>query len=450
MTTAPVATPPATPAPSISVTDKRTSKEARKPLFAAGVGTFIEFFDYASYSFLATTIAVVFFPQDNPSLAVLQTFALFAVSFAMRPIGALFWGHFGDRIGRKTTLAITIIGIGIATTTIGLLPGYATIGLWAPVLLVMMRLFQSFCTAGEYSGAAVMLAEFAPVNKRARFVSAVPIGCALGFLAASLVASFLYAQLDADAMTSWGWRVPFLLAAPMTLLGIYLRTKIDETPAFKEAQEKGELTKQPLADIFRKHRKILIRTIAIMGINSTGYYLVLGYMATYLQTEVGLTAFQASIIMTTSLIVYLPFLYIGASLADRIGRKKVLMASAVGFLLLSYPVFVLLGIGSFAGAMALQILMVAIFSMNDSTFPTYFSEAFPASVRYSGFALPFNIGVALFGGTAPLLAQWLISSTGNAVMPAFIMIGVAAIGFTALLTARETAPHLQKDPTLVP
>jgi MFS transporter, MHS family, proline/betaine transporter len=423
---------------------KAASKQARKPMFAAGIGTFIEFFDYASYSYLATTIAVVFFPQDNPSLAVLQTFALFAVSFAMRPVGALFWGHFGDRIGRKTTLSLTIIGIGLATTLVGLLPGYDTIGLWAPVLLVMARLFQSFCTAGEYSGAAVMMAEYAPVDKRARFISVVPIGCALGFLAASTVSTVLYGQLDEAAMNDWGWRIPFLLAAPMTLLGIYLRAKIDETPVFVEAKSKGEITKNPAGQVFRKHWRPLVRTLAVMGINATGYYLVLGYMATYLEVQVGLSSFQASMIMTTALLVYLPFLYIGASLADRIGRKKVLLASALGFLVLSYPVFLLLGVSNFAGAMALQILLVAIFSMNDSTFPTFFSEAFPANVRYSGFALPFNIGVALFGGTAPLLAAWLISITGNSTMPAFLMMGVAAIGTTALIASRETAPHLQK------
>lgn len=421
-----------------------TAQQARKPLFAASVGTFIEFFDYASYSYLATTIAVVFFPPGNTSAALLQTFALFAISFAMRPIGALFWGHFGDKIGRKKTLALTIIGIGIATTLIGLLPGYATIGFWAPALLVILRLFQSFCTAGEYSGAAVMLSEFAPPARRARYISAVPIGCALGFLAASVVASGLHGALDDTAMASWGWRVPFLLAAPMTLLGIYLRTRIDETPVFLAAQEQGEISKVPALDVFRLHWKPLLRTIAIMGINATGYYLVLGYMATYLEVQVGLTSFQASIIMTTSLIIYLPLLYCGASLADRFGRKRVLMASALGFLTLSYPIFLLLGVSGFAGAMALQLVLVATFSLNDSTFATYFTEAFPANVRFSGFALPFNIGVALFGGTGPLIAAWLITRTGDNAMPAFVMMAVAAIGVTALLSARETAPNLAK------
>jgi len=413
---------------------------ARRPLFAASAGTFIEYFDYASYSYLATTIAVVFFPPGNPAVALVQTFALFALSFAMRPIGALFWGHFGDKIGRKRTLAITIIGIGFATTCIGLLPGYATIGFWAPALLVILRLFQSFCTAGEYSGAAVMLAEFAPADKRARYISAVPIGCAIGFLAASTVASILNGQLGSDAMAEWGWRIPFLLAAPMTLIGIYLRTRIHETPVFLATQEKGELTKLPALVVFRKHWRPLLRTLAVMGINATGYYLVLGYMQTYLEVEVGLSAFEASIIMTTSLLVYLPLLYAGAYLADRFGRKTVLMASAVIFLALSYPIFLLLGVSGFAGAMALQLVLVATFSLNDSTFATYFTEAFPANVRFSGFAIPFNFGVALFGGTGPLLAAWLIAETGNNTMPAFVMMAVAAMGVVALFFTKETKP----------
>lgn len=426
---------------SSSQTTAPAQTAAKKPLFAASVGTFIEYFDYASYSYLATTIAVVFFPPGNPAVALVQTFALFALSFAMRPIGALFWGHFGDKIGRKRTLAITIIGIGFATTCIGLLPGFATIGFWAPALLVLLRLFQSFCTAGEYSGAAVMLAEYAPADKRARYISAVPIGCAIGFLAASTVATVLNGQLGPDAMAEWGWRIPFLLAAPMTLIGIYLRTRIHETPVFLKAQEKGELTKLPGLVVFRKHWKPLLRTLAVMGINATGYYLVLGYMQTYLEVEVGLSGFEASIIMTTSLLIYLPFLYAGAYLADRFGRKTVLMASAVIFLTLSYPIFLLLGAGGgFAAAMALQILLVATFSLNDSTFATYFTEAFPANVRFSGFAIPFNFGVALFGGTGPLVAAWLIAETGNNTMPAFVMMAVALLGVIALFFTKETKP----------
>lgn len=434
-----------TPPAADELSEKEAARYARKPMAAAALGTFIEFFDYASYSYLATTLAVVFFPQDDPGLAIIQTFALFAVSFAMRPLGALFWGHFGDRIGRKQTLAITIIGIGLATTLIGLLPGYAVIGVWAPLLLVLLRLFQSFCTAGEYSGAAVMVSEYAPKAKRARFISAIPISCAAGFLAASVVASILYGQLDAQTMNDWGWRIPFLLAAPMTVVGVLLRSRIDETPVFKEAQEAGTIAKTPMKDVFVKHWKPLICMIAIMGINASGYYLVLGYMATYLEVQVGLSAFHASIIMTTALIVYLPLLFVGATLADKYGRKPVLLTGSLGFLLLSFPIFLLMGSAGFVVAMALQLLLVMIFALNDSTFPTYFSESFPASVRFSGFALPFNIGVALFGGTAPLLAEWLIDVTGSGIMPAFVVMGVALLGTIALIFSKETAPNKVGD-----
>ncbi|PTT70786.1 MFS transporter [Arthrobacter sp. HMWF013] len=425
---------------STSQTTATVQSAAKRPLFAASSGTFIEFFDYGSYSYLATTIAAVFFPPGNPTVALVQTFALFALSFAMRPIGALFWGHFGDRIGRKRALALTIIGIGLATTCIGLLPGYATIGFWAPVLLVLLRFLQSFCTAGEYTGAAILVVEYAPADKRARYISSVAIGCAVGFLAASVVSTLLNGLLDEDAMNTWGWRIPFLLAAPMTLVGVYLRNRIDETPVFRAAQEKGELAKLPLVVLFREHWRALLRTLAIMGVNATGYYLVLGYMQTYLEVEVGLSGFEASIIMTTSLLVYLPMLYGGAYLSDRFGRKTMLMANAVLFLVLSYPIFLLLGISGFAAAMAIQILFVGIFSLNDSTIACFFTESFPAKVRYSGSAIPTNVGVAIFGGTGPLVASWLIAQTGDNTMPAFVMMFVALIGAVALIFTKETKP----------
>jgi len=427
--------------------ERKIARDAKKPMAAAALGTFIEFFDYASYSYLATTIAVVFFPQDDPGLAIIQTFALFAISFGMRPIGALFWGHFGDRIGRKRTLALTIIGIGVATTLIGVLPGYATIGIWAPILLVMLRLFQSFCTAGEYSGAAVMLSEYAPARKRARYISAIPISCAFGFLAASALASVLYGQLDETAVVAWGWRVPFLLAAPMTLVGIWLRSRVEETPVFKEAQDNGSLSRTPTQDVFRLHWKLLLRMIAVMGINAAGYYLVLGYMATYLETQVGLSAFQASMTMTIALLAYLPLLFLGATLADKLGRKPVLLTGSLAFLFLSIPIFLLMENAGFAVALMLQLFLVFIFSLNDSTFPTFFSEAFPANVRFSGFALPFNIGVALFGGTAPLVADSLVHATGNSLMPAFVVMTVSLLGTVALFLSSETAPGKTKVPS---
>jgi MHS family proline/betaine transporter-like MFS transporter len=429
--------------PYAELSDAEKAKHSRRPVIAAAAGTFIEFFDYASYSYLATTIARVFFPTGDV-LATLETFALFAVSFAMRPIGAMFWGHFGDRLGRKKTLAITIIGIGLATTLIGTLPGFQTVGYWAPVLLVLLRLCQSFCTAGEYSGAAVMVSEYAPANKRARFISAVPISCAAGFLVASTLATVLLGQLTDEQMASWGWRILFLAAAPMTLVGIWLRSHVEETPVFKEAQTTGTIDVAPMTNVFRRHWGPLIKMICVMGVNAAGYYLVLGYMATYLEVQVGLSSFHASTIMTIGLIVYMPMLFLGAMFADRFGRKRMLLICSLGFVFLSYPIFLWMGHAGFTLALILQLFLVFMFSLNDSTFPTYFTEVFPPTLRLSGFALPFNIGNALFGGTAPFVADGLIAWTKNPIMPAFVVIFVGIIGTIALLSSPETAPRVLK------
>lgn len=412
--------------------------DARRTVFAASMGTFIEWLEYASYAYLATTIAKVFFPDADPSVALIQTFGVFALSFAMRPIGGLFWGHFGDRIGRQKTLAISIIGMGVSTAGIGLLPGHAALGLAAPILLLLFRMTQSFCAAGEYSGAAVLLAEHAPPHKRARWVSTVPISTASGFLAASFIVTVLNGALSPESMQEWGWRVPFLVAAPLTAVAWYIRRHVEESPAFRELQESDHHpTSSPLREGMVNHWRTMLRMLFVAAVNHCGYYLVLAYMVTYIEQEIGLTPFRASIIVTTALVAYLPMLYVGAWLADRFGPRYILLANCIGFIALSYPAFLLLGSAGFLGVLAVELLLVAIFSLNDSTFATYFVEGFPAQVRFTGFALPFNVGAAVFGGIAPTAATWLIAITGNPLSPAFLIMAVAALGMIALLSHRE-------------
>jgi MFS transporter, MHS family, proline/betaine transporter len=410
-----------------------------RALAAAGAGTFVEFFDYSSYVYLATTLTAVFFPKSTGATGLIQTFGVFAASFAMRPIGALFWGHFGDQIGRKRTLALTIIGIGLATLAIGLLPGYESIGVCAPLLLVVIRLFQSFCTAGEYSGAAILVGEFAPPLKRGRFVSIVPISCALGFLMASGLASWLRGSLADKQILAWGWRVPFLVGGVLTVFGWYLRRLLAESPEFEKVVAQKAVRQAPVYALLRTHKVEVVRLLCVMAVNAAGYYLVLGYMTTYLEVEARLSAYQAGIVTTAALVVYLPLLYLVAAVSDRIGRRYVLLGSSILFLLLSYPAFGAIQIGSVLSALLIQLLLVAIFALNDGSFATYFVESFPAEIRFSGFALPFNIGVALFGGTTPLLATWLIQQTGNRMMPALTMTAIAALSLPALILAPETA-----------
>ena len=420
--------------------EKHKWRQRHKALWAAGLGTFVEFFDYASYGYLATTIAQIFFHPGDRAAAILQTFLLFAASFAIRPIGGLFWGHFGDTLGRTRALGLTIIGMGLATTAIGCLPGYAAIGFVAPVLLCICRLLQGFCTAGEFSGAAVIAGEFAPPLKRGRYVSTVPISAAAGFLFASALVSLLHGSLSDEQMLAWGWRLPFFIGGALTVLTWYTRRSLEETPDFEAISEGNQVKEAPIRALFRDEIGSITKLLFIMAVECGGYYLVLTYMATYLEIDIGFSPFLAGLVTTVALIMYIPFLYGFAALSDWWGRRPVLLSSSILFILLSYPAFSLLENGGFWTALLVQILLVAVLALNDSTVGTLMIESVPAPVRFSGFALVFNGAVAIFAGTTPLLSTWLIQSTGNKLMPAFIIMTIAAMSLPALFLIRETAP----------
>lgn len=413
-------------------------KNTKSVIVGAGVGTFIEWLDYASYAYLAAIIAGVFFDNSDPAVALIEAYGLFALSFLMRPVGGLFWSHFGDRIGRQRILAISVLGMGAASVLIGLLPTYASIGMLAPTLLLILRMTQSFCAAGEYSGAAVLLFEHAPAHQKARWVSVVPISTTAGFLVASALVTLLTGTLSEGEMQEWGWRVPFLLSFPLTIFAWLLRRRVEESPVFLEMKKSENLAESsPLLDGLAQHWRPMLRMLCVASVNAGGYYLVLTYMATYIQQHLGLDAFHSSFIVTAALLAYLPLLFVGAWLADKIGRRAVLLLNCFLFLVLSYPAFVLLGSAGFGLILLIQIFLVAVFALNDGSFATYFVESFPAKVRFTGFALPFNVGVAMFGGFSPFAASWLINKTGNLLMPAFIIMAFALVGGIALLTDRN-------------
>lgn len=420
--------------------DTRTTLKMRRTVIGACAGTLIEFFDYASYAYLASTIAIVFFPANDSSTATLEVWGIFAVSFLVRPLGGLFWGYVGDRIGRPRTLSFTIIGTGLSTTIIGLLPGYASIGALAPILLLTVRIIQGFCASGEYAGAAVLLGEHAPASRRARYVSFIAIGNAGGFLAASFFVTAIHSALAASDVESWGWRIPFLLAAPLTLIAWYIRRNIEETPDFVALKHDQPHVKQPFFASLAPHWKVLSRLLLVMGLNAGAYYLILTYMASYIEEEVGLTSVQSNIIITVSLILYLPTLFFLAGFSDKIGRKPLLLINGSLFVLFGLPAFLLLDRGQFVTAFVIQMIMVTIFAMSDSTFATFFVESLPVNVRFSGFSILFNFGVAIFAGTTPLIATWLIGVTGTSIAPAFVLMALGVMGLLALARLPETAP----------
>lgn len=414
----------------------------KKTVFGAAIGNLIEWFDYATYGYLATVIAAVFFAPGNKTAALLATFAVFAVSFVVRPLGGVIWGYYGDKIGRKRILVLTVIIMSFATFGIGLIPSYATIGIAAPLLLLVCRLVQGFSASGEYAGAAAFIAEHAPDSKRGLLVSMVPASTAAGLVLGAIVASLLEFNLSPGSLQSWGWRIPFLMSGPLGIFALFIRLKLEDPDLFKELEEKEkpikEEKKSPMLQGIKSNWRQVLAAFGIVSLNAVGFYIILTYMPTYLSEELGFGRAESILTTILSLGSYVLFLPLVGSLADRVGRKPVLITACILFVLLTYPTFVLLSLGG-AFAILAQILLGAILAGNDGVLATFLSEMFPTNVRYSCFALSFNSSNALFGGTAPFVATFLISITDNTFAPAFYLMSAAAVAFIALFWTKETA-----------
>ena len=415
------------------------SATRRKVVAESFIGNFVEWFDYAAYGYLAVTISVVFFPESAPQTALLMTFALFAISFLVRPLGGFVWGHIGDRIGRREALSWSILLMSGATCCIALLPGYASIGIAAPLILLLLRLVQGFSASGEYAGASAFLVEYAPANRRGLYAAVVPASTATGLLLGSLLAALLTGLLDAEQMQSWGWRIPFVLAAPMGLIGRYIRTKLEDSPAFKELAQEDEVIKAPVKSLFRDHWRRLVLAAGAVLLNAVGFYVILSYMPTYLSEELGLDATRSYLATTIALVTYIGFIFVTGILSDKFGRKRILMSASVLFVLLTVPAFMLLDTGNFLFIVLVQILLGAMLTLNDGTLPSYLAEMFPTRVRYSGFAVSFNLSNALFGGTAPFVATLIIASSGNVLAPGWYLMGAAVVSLIAVACSVETS-----------
>lgn len=416
--------------------DKKTRT---KVVAASFIGNFVEWFDYAVYGYLAVTITAVFFPDSDPATGLMLTFALFAISFLVRPLGGFVWGHLGDKIGRREALSWSILIMSAATFCIALIPSYDTIGIWAPILLLIIRVVQGFSASGEYAGASAFLVEYAPANRRGLYAAVVPASTATGLLLGSLLAALLTGLLEPEQMQSWGWRLPFLLAAPMGLIGRYIRTRLEDSPVFKELAKEDNADNAPVSSLFKNHWRQLVQAVGAVLLNAVGFYLILSYMPTHLSQNIGLSETASYVATTVALATYIGFIFVVGILSDRFGRKKVLMSASILFVLLTVPAFMLLETGNFLIVVLVQILLGAMLSLNDGTLPSYLAEMFPTRVRYSGFAVSFNLSNALFGGTAPFVATVLIASSGTDLAPGWYLMGAAIISLVAVSFSVETS-----------
>lgn len=418
-------------------------RRVRRVVAGSAAGNALEWFDYGVYGYLTIYIGYHFFAPFSDDPGTQRLFALFgfAVSFLLRPIGGMVLGPLGDRIGRKKVLVATIAIISISTTLIGLLPTAQEIGVAAPILLFALRSVQGFSAGGEYAGAAVFMSEHAPDNRRGFYGSFLEFGTLAGFSAAAIFCTTLTVVVGEDAMQQFWWRVPFLICLPLGILAIWMRRSLTESETFTQLDQAGE-TETPLRaflDLTRNYPGQLAKLTGFVMMLNVAFYLVLTYMPTYLSGSLGQSGTAAGMMLVAIQILMMLVIVPFGRLTDRIGRRPVLLSAAIGFAVLSVPAVMLMDRGSIAlelvGIAVLGLLLVALLSNISATLPALF----PTRVRYSGFALGYNVATAAFGGTAGLVVQWLIQQTGITIMPGLYLAAAGAIGFVAVLFFGETA-----------
>ncbi|MFD3683290.1 MFS transporter [Nocardiopsis sp. NPDC058631] len=409
-----------------------------KVIRAAIIGTVVEYYDFGIYGYMATFVAMLFFVSEDPTAALMGTFAAFAVAFFMRVPGGIFFGHIGDRYGRKQALSWTILLMVLATALIGLLPNYFTLGVWATILLVLCRCVQGFAAGGELGGANAFVAESAPARWRATQTSLVNSGTYLGSLFAALVALAATSLFTEQQMLDWAWRIPFLLSLPIGVIGLYIRSHLDDTPQFKELADQGETKKVPVKTLLVTNWRSVLKIIGLGAVITGGYYIVSVYAATYLQTTAGHSSQLAFASTAVAMVVGAATLPLSGYLADTIGRKKVILIGSVAAALLGFPMFMMMAAGpAWAAVVGQAVLFVCVSIVNGASFVTY-AEMLSASTRYSGIALGNNVTNTLLGGTAPFVATWLISATGQSLAPAGYFVLTALITLVTVFFVAET------------
>lgn len=411
----------------------------RRVVVGATVGTIVEWFDIAVYAYLAVVIGSQFFPSADPTVSTLASLAAFGITFLIRPLGGIFFGHLGDRIGRQRTLAAVIVMVSGATFLIGLLPTYAAVGVLAPILLVLLRLLQGFSAGGELSGASAFVAEYAPAGRRGYLTSWVEFGAIAGFLLGSALTLLLNLTLSDAAMDSIGWRIPFLLAAPLGVVGWYIRSRLQETPEFAALVASGRRSPSPLLESLRYNWREILQTAGIALVQNAALYVIVTYMPTYFAKTLNYSRIEAPAAVLITMVVIVALIPPLGALSDRVGRKPMLAASCVGLAVFSYPMFVLMNLGNLVLATAALVVLGALLAIFLSTTLIAMNELFATRVRYGGFSIGYNVSVSLFGGTAPLFVGLLVLKTGNPAAPAFYIIVAAIITLGVILTLTESA-----------
>ena len=410
-----------------------------KIAFASFIGTAIEFYDFYIYGTAAALVlGGVFFPEATPLRGTLLAFATFAVGFAARPLGGIVFGHYGDRVGRKAMLIFSLLVMGVATFLIGLLPGYAAIGITAPVLLVILRFLQGVGLGGEWGGAVLMATEHAPTDKRGFYSSFPQVGPAVGFLLSSGLFLLLTVSLSEEQFNAWGWRIPFLLSIVLVVIGLYVRITIAETPIFKRAMETQTRAGVPFLDMVRTYPIVLALTSGGILLAYVLFYIITTFSLSYGTTLLGLpssTVLYCTMIAVGLMGVGVP---IFAVLSDKMGRRRLCLGAAVLAGLWAFPLFWLFNTGRpILIALGFSVGMI-IFAMLYGPMGAFLPELYGTRLRYSGAAVSYNLGGVLGGALAPIIATQLLASTGASWAISVYILAMAVVTFVSVILLSET------------
>jgi metabolite-proton symporter len=415
--------------------------EERKVLAATLVGTAIEWYDFFIYAQAAgLVLAPLFFApmaKDNPALSQLLSFATIGISFLFRPLGAIVCGFLGDRFGRKMVLVLTLVMMGAATTLIGLLPTYAQIGAWAPILLILLRILQGFSAGGEWGGAALMAVEHAPVTKRSFFGSFPQVGVPIGMILATAVLLVLNALIGKDDFAAWGWRIPFLLSIVLIVVGSLIRRNVEESPVFARMHQRRKESSAPLGQLLRHHRKPVLLTALIFIANNAAGYLLIAFFISYGQRTLGLPAGDLLVACTLAAFGWLAFTLVGGRLGDRIGRVRTFQLGYVLLALWAIPMWLLIDSKSIALFFVAAVVLSVPLGITYGPQAALYAEMFPARVRYSGVSVGYALGSILGGAFASTIAQWIVSTYGQSWLIGVYLVVLSVISFVAASAVRD-------------
>jgi MHS family proline/betaine transporter-like MFS transporter len=406
----------------------------RRAILSCAIGNFFELFDFTIYGYFAVAITRAFYPSGS----MYGTYAAFGAAFLMRPVGAVIIGAYGDRMGRRAALVVTIGIMAAATGFTGLIPTYQSIGIWAPILLVVCRLFQGFSTGGEWGGAAAFLVEYAPPGRRGFIGSLQQFSTQIGGLTGAISAAVLSSSLSQEDFFAWGWRVPFLCGFVLGPVGYYLRRKVAETPAFEDTVATRKVERSPLRAALSEYGGRMFTAFGVSIVGCIANFVFVIYLVSYAINVMKLppsSAFTCAVASGLIVVSFTPFV---GMLSDRIGRRPLILACAVLNLVFDYPLFVLAIHGGTFQTLLLALMANAFFqSLYTGTIPSILAEMFPTRVRYTGLSVSYGFAVVLFGGFAPLISTWLVDVTGNPFAPAFYVMAGGAFSAAAVLSMKE-------------